>query len=416
MSVQHNFMRNANALSILEYLRSNGMCTRREIQSATGLSWAAVSTISADLLSHEILIEKPPVSRVSGRSPNLLDFNPRKNMSIGAEINAEGLTAVLLDIRGNVLDAQEALLEQPERNATLNQLTLMIEELLQKNNIQKKQLLGIGVSLQGSVDKDGAISLYNHYIRDWKDVPLKALYEEYFGVPVKVMHDPACIALAEEWENSYLKNDDFVLIRIGYGIGMSYMHDGHPLHGHEGTAGELGHMVVNVDGEGCTCGNRGCLEAYCSIRGIARRAYDIIVPEADRAAHPFNDTDIAHLKELLVTAAQKADEGDGAMQQIFDDAGRYLGVGIANLINLLNPSYVILTGGVLDISQRIVAYAKENAEKNAWHTSSFRIVVSKESRRRASIGAALNFINHAFSCQDSILLRREHPGEGLQYF
>ena len=406
MSVQHNYMRNANALSILEYLRTNGMCTRREIQSGTGLSWAAVSTITSELLAQDILVEKEPTERASGRTPTLLDFNSRKNMSIGAEINAEGLTVVLLDIRGNVLDAKEEILEQAEKNATLNQMTRMTEEMLRRNNLQKTQLLGIGVSVQGSVDKQGAISLYNHYIKGWQDVPLKDLFEDYFGVPVRVMHDPFCIALAEEWEKEYLRNDDFVLIRLGYGIGMSYMHDGRPLQGHEGTAGELGHMVVDVDGEICTCGNQGCLEAYCSIRGIARRIYEATVPEAARVDKPFYDNDITYLKNLLNRAADMANRGNKIMQKIFDDAGRYMGVGVANLINLLNPRYVILTGEILDASDRMLKRTKEYAKKNAWHISSFEIIVSKESRRRASMGAALHFINEAFESQESILLRR----------
>ena len=399
-------MRNANALSILDYLRTNGMCTRREIQSGTGLSWAAVSTITSELLAQDILVEKEPTERASGRTPTLLDFNSRKNMSIGAEINAEGLTVVLLDIRGNVLDAKEEILEQAEKNATLNQMTRMTEEMLRRNNLQKTQLLGIGVSVQGSVDKQGAVSLYNHYIKDWRDVPLKDLFEDYFGVPVRVMHDPFCIALAEEWEKEYLRNDDFVLIRLGYGIGMSYMHDGRPLQGHEGTAGELGHMVVDADGEICTCGNRGCLEAYCSIRGIARRIYEATVPEAARADKPFYDNDITYLKNLLNRAADMANRGNKIMQKIFDDAGRYMGVGVANLINLLNPRYVILTGEILDASDRMLKQTKEYAKKNAWHISSFDIIVSKESRRRASMGAALHFINEAFESQESILLRR----------
>ena len=399
-------MRNANALSILEYLRTNGMSTRREIQSGTGLSWAAVSTITAELLAQDILVEKEPAERVSGRTPTLLDFNSRRNMSIGAEINAEGLTVVLLDIRGNVLDAKEETLELAEKNATLNQMTRMTEEMLRRNNLQKSQLLGIGVSVQGSVDKQGAVSLYNHYIKDWRDVPLKDLFEDYFGVPVRVMHDPFCIALAEEWEHDFLRSDDFVLIRLGYGIGMSCMHDGKPLQGHEGTAGELGHMVVDVDGEICTCGNRGCLEAYCSIRGVARRIYEATVPAAARAANPFLDNDITYLKKMLNQAADMANSGNEIVQKIFDDAGRYMGVGVANLINLLNPRYVILTGEILDASDRMLKQTKEFAKKNAWHISSFDIIVSKESRRRASMGAAMHFINAAFENQESILLRR----------
>lgn len=158
-------------------------------------------------------------------------------MSIGAEINVEGLTVVLLDIQGQIVDAGEEMLITAEKDTALNQLTRMIEEILRKNNVRKELLLGIGVSVQGSVDKEGAISLYNHYIKDWRDVPLKELFQDYFNVPVQVIHDPVCIALAEEWEKNYLKADDFVLIRLGYGIGMSYMHDGKLLHGHQGTAG-----------------------------------------------------------------------------------------------------------------------------------------------------------------------------------
>ena len=293
-----------------------------------------------------------------------------------------------------------------EKDSTLNQLTRMIEEILRKNNVRRELRLGIGVSVQGSVDKEGAISLYNHYLKDWKDVPLKALFEDYFGVPVQVIHDPVCIALAAEWDHNYLKSEDFLLIRLGYGIGMSYLHDGKPLLGHQGTAGELGHMVVNADGEQCTCGNQGCLEAYCSIRGIARRVYEATVPEADWAENPFRDDDISYLKELLVRAAQKADGGNKIMQRIFDDAGRYLGVAVANLINILNPRYVVLTGGVLDASERMVAQARHHAAQNAWHISSFDIIITKESRRRASMGAAMRFINEAFESQESVLLRR----------
>lgn len=406
MPVQHNFMRSTNSLSILHYIRVNGDSTRREIQAATGLSWATVSTITAELITQGILVEKAMAERVSGRNPNLLGFNPKRNLSIGAEINVEGLTVVLLDLRGKVVDAQEEMLEMAEKNAVLNQLTRMIEEVLRKNNLQREQLLGIGISVQGSVDKDEAVSLYNHYISGWKDVPLKNLFEDYFGTPVRVMHDPVCIALAEQRANRKLENEDFVLIRLAYGIGMCYMHNGQPLRGHEGTAGEFGHMVVNSDGEWCSCGNQGCLEAYCSIRGIARRIYEATVPEADRMDKPFADNDVQYMKELIVHAAEKANQGNRIMRQIFDDAGRYLGIGVANLVNLLNPKHIILTGGVLDASDLVLEQAKENARKHSWHISTFDIEVSRESRRQASMGAALNFINEAFANQESILLRR----------
>ena len=406
MPAQHNLMRSTNTMSILNHIRVHGGSTRREIQLATGLSWAAVSTIAADLLAQEILVEKATEERVSGRNPNLLDFNPRRNLSVGAEINMEGLTVVLLDLHSKVIYEQEELLEKPERNAVLNQLTRMIEEVLRINRLERSQLLGIGISVQGSVDKEGAISVYNHYIRDWRDVPMKALFEEYFGIPVCVMHDPVCIALAEQWQHKFLEQEDFVLIRLAYGIGMSYMYKGRPLNGHEGSAGEFGHMVVNCNGEGCSCGNDGCLEAYCSIRGIARRIYEATVSASERADKPFVDDDILFLKELLVNAAQMANSGNLLMRKIFDDAGKYLGIGIANVINLLNSKYVVLTGGVLDASDLLVEQAKAHARKNAWHISTFELIISRESRLRASMGAALKYINDAFDNVESCLLRK----------
>ena len=306
MPAQHNLMRTTNTMSILNHIRSCGGSTRREIQLATGLSWAAVSTIVTELLAQEILMEKTTEERVSGRNPNQLFFNPRKNLSVGAEINIEGLTVVLLDLRGNVIDAQKELLEQAERNSVLNQLTRMIEELLRANRLERNQLLGLGISVQGSVDREGSVSLYNHYIRDWKDVPLKELYEDYFGIPVCVMHDPVCIALAEQQRKKYLEQEDFVLIRLAYGIGMSYMYKGRPIQGHEGAAGELGHMIVNSAADCYPDSDEGCLESYCSIRGIARRIYNATVPPAQRKEKPFEDDNIMFMKELLINAAKKA--------------------------------------------------------------------------------------------------------------
>ncbi len=396
MSVQHNFMRNANTRSILNYIRVHGAATRREIQAATGLSWGAVSTIIAELLAQDQLIETRLTTRVSGRVPSVLDFNLSKNLSIGAEINIEGITIVLVDVRNNILSTKEELLELAEKDAVIRQLKRMLEELLQENHLSKSHLMGIGIAMQGLVDRKGSISRYNHYIKNWHNVPLKSILEEYFGLPVCVIHDPICVALAQERENPQLLEQDFVLIRLAYGIGMCYMHEGKPVMGFEGIAGELGHMVIDIHGKSCSCGNRGCLESYCSIRGIARSLFDLHDRTCDTPLSPYSDSDVAYLNQLVAHGIHLARQGDVDVLRIFDEVGIYLGQGIVNVIHLLNPRYIVLTGAVMEASEFFMHQVESYIRQHTCYASQVKILTAHGSRNSASLGAALKFINEAF--------------------
>lgn len=396
LSVHHNFMRNANTRSILNYIRICGASTRREIQAATGLSWGAVSTITADLLAQNQLVETKQAVKVSGRVPRVLDFNPAKNLSIGVDLNIEGITVVLVDVRNNILCTKEELLAQADKDSVIRQLKRMLESLLLENHLSNSHLLGIGIAIQGPVDRSGSISRYNHYIKDWQNVPLKNILEEHFNLPVCVIHDPICIALAQERENAKLRAQDFVLIRLAYGIGMCYMHEGKPVLGFEGIAGELGHMVVDIRGKSCSCGNHGCLESYCSIRGITRDLYELLSHTADTPLPPYSDSDVTYLNQLMAYGIRLAKEGNPDVQHIFEEVGTYLGQGIVNVIHLLNPRYIVLTGAVMDASDFFLSKVEACIRHNTCYNSQVEILTVGGSRRSASLGAALKFINEVF--------------------
>lgn len=396
LSVQHSFMRNANTRAILNYIRIYGASTRREIQAATGLSWGAVSTITAELLAQEQLIETRKTTPVSGRVPSLLDFNLSKNLSIGVEINIEGITIVLVDVRNNILCAKEEMLDEAERDAVLRQLKRMLKDLLRENKLSNSHLLGIGIAIQGLVDRSGSISRYNHYIQNWTNVPLKSILEEYFNLPVSVIHDPICIALAQEQQNHRLRDQDFILIRLAYGIGMCYMHEGKPIPGFEGIAGELGHLVVDIHGRPCSCGNRGCLEAYCSIRGIAQGLYNLLKDDPQYTLSPPSGSDVNNLNHLMALGIKLAQNGNPDVQKIFSEAGTYLGQGVVNLIHLLNPRYIVLTGAVMDASEFFMPQVMSCIREHTCYDSQVELLAVRESRRCASLGAALKFINEAF--------------------
>lgn len=396
MSVQHSFMRNANTRLILNHIRIYGASTRREIQAATGLSWGAVSTITAELLAQDQLIETKQATPASGRVPSILDFNPSKNLSIGVEINIEGITVVLVDVRNNILCTKEEMLDVAEKEAVIHQLKRMLLNLLTENNLNSSHLLGIGIAIQGLVDRSGSISRYNHYINNWSNVPLKSILEEYFNLPVSVIHDPICVALAQEQQDPRLRDQDFILIRLAYGIGMCYMHEGKPILGFEGIAGELGHLVVDIHGRPCSCGNQGCLEAYCSIRGIARELCALLKDRPEYDLHPYSDSDIAQINRIMALGIQLAQEADPNVLRIFAEAGTYLGYGIVNLIHLLNPRYIVLTGAVMEASNFFLNQVEDCIRNSTCYDSQAEILSVKGSRRSASCGAALKFINEVF--------------------
>lgn len=406
LPAKHEQMRNANMLSVLDYIRQHGESTRRDIQSATGLSWAAVSTISTDLISKNILEESLPRDRLAGRNPSYLDFSPMKNLTIGMELNAEGLTVLLLDLRCAVIDSRVETLRSLERDDVLAQMLGTVDAILTANRLNSRELLGIGIAVQGSVDRSGAVSLYNSFFRNWVNVPLKQICEERFGVEVCIMHDPVCIVLAERWRRM-LNTEDFALLRLSFGIGMGYIANGAPIHGSNGAAGELGHMILNPNGPLCSCGNRGCMESYCSIRGLTHRILDaaaqgkLTLPDS---LPDGGESSVEYMKQLVSWAADSAQAGNDLLLTLFREAGEYLGLGIANIVSLFNPSKVILTGDLLQYQELFLPQTQQTARQAAWKSSEFEILVSREGRLQASVGAALYFINTAFESQASRLL------------
>ena len=403
---KHEQMRNTNMLSVLDFIRQHGRSTRRDIQAATGLSWAAVSTISTDLIAKNILEESACHDRLAGRNPSYLNFSPMRNLTIGMEINAEGLTVLLLGLRCEVIDSRIEAILSLDRDDVLKQLLHAVESILEANRLNSHNLLGIGIAVQGSVDREGSMSLYNSFFRDWRNVPLKKICEEHFGVEVRIIHDPVCIILAEQWRRK-LSSEDCALVRLSFGIGMGYLAGGVPILGYSGAAGELGHMVLNPSGPVCSCGNHGCMESYCSIRGLTRRILDAAKQGAFNLPDYLcagEENSVDYMKQAVAWAADCASSGNRLLRRLFSEAGEYLGLGIANIVSLFNPAKVILTGELLQYQDLFLPLATQTAHRAAWMASDFEILLSEEGRLLASVGAALHFINNAFESQESQLL------------
>ena len=399
-AAQHALMRNMNTLTVLNHLRTAGPCTKRQLQAATGLSWGAISNITAQLIECGLFVETHSTGTLPGRSPAFLDFSPLCGLAAGVDINVTGITALLANLRCETVSILHVPLQSLSKDSILNQLLETLHVLLDKAHIRPENLLGIGISMQGSVSRDGSLSIYSPFFVDWHNVPLREILQNEFDTFIHVMHDPNCMALAEQWIGLAKDIEDFALLRLSTGIGLSYVAGGQLLMGATGTAGEFGHLTVNPCGPICSCGNNGCLEAYASRRGILARLSE---KGSKGLFHSFPETPMDSEMRLQRLALQ-ARSGDPHSQKLFTEAGFYLGVGIAALVNLLNPKRIIIAGEMVSYQDLFWSEMQRAAKQHVWRFSPLDIVVSSLPMSSPALGAAIYFIKRAFTGESSALL------------
>jgi predicted NBD/HSP70 family sugar kinase len=341
-------MKQANQTLVLQLIQSRGPISRKDIATVSGLSPASVTGITGELIEHGLVHEVGEAEgdgRV-GRRAVLLRLNPRAGVVVGVKLATQSVDCVLADLDAKVLQAASVPLSfaDPGGRAQLAydpqvmiQITIQaIEQLLSMTEIDRARLLGIGVGVNGIVNPTTGVSHFApHY--GWRDVPLADPLAAHFGIPVYLENDARTLTLAEQWFGAGRGIDHFAAVAVGYGIGAGIVANGRLYHGALGGAGEFGHTVIQADGPPCSCGRRGCIEAFAAIPAILRQVEDALArsePSALARAEPLT-------LERIVGAA---DTGDQLARRVLADAGRWLGFGLAGLVNILNPQLLIVTG------------------------------------------------------------------------
>jgi N-acetylglucosamine repressor len=190
--------------------------------------------------------------------------------------------------------------------------------------------------VNGIVDTERGVSVVAPHF-GWRNVSLAAPLAAHFGIPVHLENDARTLTIAEQWFGAGRGVDHFVTIVAGYGIGAGVVTNGQIYRGAQGGAGEFGHIVLQVDGPVCSCGKRGCLEALAAEPAILRQIQEELASGMPSA--------LAGMQPLTLEAvAAAADAGDELAQRVLATAGRWLGVGVANLVNVLNPQLLIING------------------------------------------------------------------------
>lgn len=254
------------------------------------------------------------------------------------------MTFALVDAAGRLLEKEHAPTAGGEgAEAVLGRIRAGIGRLLEAAQRRGAVVKGIGLGVPGLIDREAGVSVLSPNL-GWRNVAVRQVFEEAFGLPVDMENDVRCAALGEKRFGAGRDVDDAVLITLGTGIGSGVFIGGRLLRGPGGFAGEVGHQTIVPDGPICGCGNAGCVEALAGAPAIIRRAQAAYTRMASPVLRELVHDDPARITPAVLH--QAAEAGDPLAARILEDTGRYVGIAMANVVNILNPQRVIVGGGV----------------------------------------------------------------------
>lgn len=317
-------IRRINRAVILRLVRELAPVSRTDLTAAAALSPASVSGITADLLREGLIVERETGRSTGGRRPIMLTINPDAGLAIGIKLTEQGALAVVTDFQGNVVDSDRTTFPDQTPETVTATLAALVGAVRARHG--DRQMFGIGVGLAGAIDRETGHCHFSPFLR-WRDVPLREMLEAQTGLPVVIENDVATLTIAERWFGAGAGERDFLVVTLGRGVGLGMTIDGKPYRGARGQGGEFGHTTVDPDGPVCDCGKRGCLEAIAGEAAIGRAASRVLGTSA-----------------TATDAAERAWAGNREMQAVFRAAGSALGMALANLVNLFDPTLIILSG------------------------------------------------------------------------
>ena len=378
-------------------VRTYGPISRAEIRQLTQLRWSAISPIVRELLNEGKLLEVGPSSNPMGRKQTLLRLNEEYGYIASVEFDPETVSAAVTDLFPRIRSrVTETTCLDGGTDGLIRQLLSCAHEALRQADIPREKLLGIGVADPGMVNVQEGVAMNCVTLGFWKGVPLKKLFEDEFGVPMILESSTRAQALAERVLGAGEGAEDMIYIEYGKGIGAGIFIEGRSLRGHDSLAGEFGHIPMVENGPACNCGSFGCLEAIVGASAIEARCRKAIQEGSNSIALEIAKGD--PLKITGWTILQAAMLGDKTCLAIVGELEKYLGLGIATLVNLSNPSIIVLDHRLgfagASLLEQIARVVKKQALESS--TTNLKFVYGTLGSDAGLLGAALNVLETIF--------------------
>jgi len=330
-------LRQSNRQKLLTLLYFNEPITRLDLSQLSGLSPATVTNVTTELLRDEVIVEAGAEESQGGRPRVALAINLQRGYFIGVEVGETHIHVELFDIRlKSISHTRQEVSESENQPAQIvNHLVDTIEQLLAQTRIAQDRIIGVGIGIPGIVDRVSGVSIVAPNW-GWEQIPLLDLLTPRIQMPILLENGAKAMGLAEMWFGAGKGLENLAVLLVGTGVGAGIIVQGELYHGSTNSAGEWGHTCIEVHGRPCRCGSRGCIEAYVGSRSIISRLHE---------ADPFHPALRQGSHQAIISAlCDAAEHGDPAARQLLSSTAEYLGAGIANLINLVNPELIVLGG------------------------------------------------------------------------
>ncbi len=324
---------------VFERVRAAGLIPRVQLAKELSVSPASVTTITQELIEAG-LIEEVAAPRDGdagrGRPAVALGVRAEAHLVAGMKLSDREHTCVVVDFAGKLI-ADDVIPRRPgpmTPSELLDAVEALLDRACTKGNLQRSQLSAVGIGVPGFVDTAEGLVLWSSVLTE-RQFFLAAAASRRLGMPVTIDNDANLVALAELWFGAGRTISDFAVVTIEHGVGMGFVMNHRLYRGTQRVGMELGHTKVQLDGALCRCGQRGCLEAYVADYALAREA---------TTALNWGHKEGQSIAVLLESLYDHAKAGNATARSIFRRAGRYLAVGLANVINLFDPALIILSG------------------------------------------------------------------------
>lgn len=326
---------------ILNVLRRLGPLSRVDIHDLTHLRPGTISLLVRELIRENRLREVGLSDNPMGRKQVLLRLNEDHGFIAAIEFDAEKVVAAVLNLGAKIrFQIKQPTYLDGGADGLTKQLLACAKEVVRRAGVDRTSLVEVGVADPGLIDSRAGVTITSSTIDFWKGVPLRKIFEESFRVPFLLESNTRARTVAERHLGAGALAQDMVFLDYDTGIGLGVIVEGRILRGHQECAAEFGHTHVTDDGPPCKCGSFGCLEAIAGASAVAARARNAV-----RKGGNSKVLDLAGGDPDRITGAhviEAAHQGDKMCLAIVEEMEKYLGLGLANVVNLFNPSLVVV--------------------------------------------------------------------------